>query len=286
MSEERKTENLDSPILDSGENQKASKKLKTIIILSAVLVLILLVVLFILIFVVFGTTESGEDDSDDDEIDDGSIIIYPTDTYTHCIIWLHGLDNLPNYFVDLFTKDIILSKIKNTKIILMRAPNTTVSYFEYNTTSWFDIYSFPINDSDTYNFDDAKISSEKVQKRIEREAKKLGGKYENIFIGGHSQGACVTLLTGYTVNYVLGGVLACSGIFFPQAEIVGNKNNLKVMLGHGYNDTAIPLSYHNETVERISNFTGVERHYYPDQAHNIGDEEKKDMGKFLDENMK
>ena len=284
MSEERTTENLDSPILDSGENQKASKKLKKIIILSAALTLILLVVLFILIFVVFGPTESGDDSDDDD--DDGSIIIYPNDTYTHCIIWLHGLDSLPEYFVDLFTKDIMFSKINNTKIILMRAPNTTVSYYGYNTTSWFDIYSFPINDSDTYNFDDAKNSSQKVQKRIEREAKKLGGKYENIFIGGHSQGACVTLLTGYTVDYLLGGVLVCSGILFPQAEIVGNKTSLNVMLGHGYKDKAIPLYYHIETVERISSFSGVETHYYPDQGHEIGNDEKKDMGIFLNENMK
>ena len=280
MSEERKTENLDSPILDSGENQKATKKLKTIIILSAVLVLILLVVLFILVFVVFGTTDSGDDS------DDGSIIIYPNDTYTHCIIWLHGLGSLPNKFVDLFTKNITFAKRNNTKIILMHAPNTSVSYDKSITTSWFDIYRFPINASDTYNFDDAKISSQKVQKIIEREAKELGGKYENIFIGGHSQGACVTLLTGYTVKYLLGGVLVCSGILFPQAEIVGNKTTLNVMLGHGYNDEAIPLSYHNETVEIISNYSGVRRCYYPYQGHEIGINETIDMGIFLNETMK
>ncbi len=38
-----------------------------------------------------------------------------------------------------------------------------------------------------------------VEKVIKQEAKLLNGKYQNIFAGGHSQGACVTLYTAYNI---------------------------------------------------------------------------------------
>ena len=213
------------------------------------------------------------------------VIINPTSEYTHCIIWLHGVDNSPENYQDMFKVEVPFAKKENTKIILMRAPYQIISDDKKNLTSWFDIFWFPINTSESYNFTDATISKRKLEKIINQEAKKLKGNYKNIFIGGHSQGACISLYTAYNFKELLGGVLACSGILFPQAEIFGNKNKLKVFLAHGENDNVIPLDFHNETVKRIENFEGVKKYYYKNHEHSITDYEKIDMVKFIDDAM-
>ena len=230
--------------------------------------------------------DGGDDDDDEDQIEVlDPIIINPTSKYTHCIIWLHGLDNCPENFVNLFTKEVPFARKENTKIILMRAPYQITTFNKVNETSWFDLFTFPINNSECYNFTDAIRSRKMVEKIINQEAKELNGKYQNIYVGGHSQGACITLYTAYNFNETLGGVLVCSGILFPQGQIVGDKNKLNVFLAHGDADKAIPFEFHKETVKRIENFEGVQKKYYQGHGHNIADYEKNDMGKFLNDTM-
>jgi predicted esterase len=84
---------------------------------------------------------------------------------------------------------------------------------------------------------------------------------------------------------LIGGVIVCSGILFPQGEIVGDKNKLNVHIGHGDKDLAIPLSFHNETIERIEDYEGLQRYYYKGHGHSISDQEKKDIENFLNETM-
>ena len=204
---------------------------------------------------------------------------------TYCIIWLLGVDNCPENFVNQFENEIPYLKKENTKVILMRAPVQYVNIYGTNKTSWFNILCNPINSSNCYNFTDATISKRMLVKVIKQEAKKLNGKYQNIFIGGHSQGACISLYTAYSIKQLLGGVLICSGILFPETEIVGDKNKLKVFLGHGYSDRILPMYFHNETIKRIEKYEGVERHYYEGIGHSIGTLEKLDMGGFLNASM-
>ena len=152
-------------------------------------------------------------------------------------------------------------------------------------TSWFDILKFPIDSADTYNFEDAENSASYLKIIIEEEANRLNGKYNKIYIGGHSQGACVSLYTGYTVDYLLGGVIAFSGILFPQANISSNKEDLNVFLAHGNEDKAIPFQFHLETVENISDYKGVKKFYYEGHGNSISEQEKLDMSEFLNETM-
>ena len=167
----------------------------------------------------------------------------------------------------------------------MRAPYQIISINNFNITSWFDLLSFPINNSESYNFTDANKSKRVLEKVINQEAELLNGKYQNIFVGGHSQGACISLYTAYNFKELLGGVLACSGILFPQGKIVGDKNKLKVFLAHGDKDESIPFSFHKETVKRIENFEGVRKYYYRNHGHDITDYEKVDMSGFLNDSM-
>jgi len=272
---EQKDTNLEEPILAEEQKQPLSSKKKIIIVAFTLIIIPICIILIILLI--------KKDDEDD--FSTAPIIINPTDNYTYCLIWLHGLDNRPENFVDLFTKDIQLPHKNKTKIILMRAPKVKVSCNVKKVTSWFDIYEFPIDTKDKYNFEDAKNSSNTLKKVIDEEAELLKGHYENIYIGGHSQGACVSLYLAYTSDYLLGGVIACSGILFPQAEINGDKDLLNVYMGHGDKDMAIPLQFHNETIKRIENYKGLKRYIYEGKGHAIYNEEKHDIEAFLNNTM-
>ena len=253
-------------------------KYKIIIIVAISLVIIGIVTVVTLIVMKPKT-------SDDDIKVLDPVVINPTSDYTHCFIFLHGYDSSPEHYEPILRDQFFFKKKENTKIILMRAPYQIVSFNKQNKTSWFDMLHFPIDSTDSYNFAEATRSRKAVEKVIKKEAEILNGKYENIFIGGHSQGACITLYTGYNMKELIGGVVAYSGVLFPELEIVGDKNKLKVFLGHGYRDQAIPMTFHNETVKRIENFEGVQKFYYKEMGHNIGDEEKHDAEGFLNNSM-
>ena len=265
-------------------------KYKLIIIIAISFIIVGIITVTVLILLKKDDSNNNEHEDDDDEEEDPievlpPIIINPTEEYTHCIIWLHGLDNSPENFQKLFVEEIPFIKQNNTKIILMRAPYQNVTYWGNNMTSWFDLFTFPIDDPDCYNFTDVNNSRRMLAKVIRQEAKLLKGQYQNIFVGGHSQGACISLYTAYNLKKLIGGVLVCSGILFEQAEIVGDKNKLKVFLAHGDKDQAIPFVYHKETVKRIENFEGVKKFYYEGHGHSIADFEKVDMGGFLNDSM-
>lgn len=155
-------------------------------------------------------------------------------------------------------------------MIFLRAPIKNVTYKEMkNVTSWFDINKIPINSSDDYNFTEATESKNILNEYINKEAKLLNGNYNKIFIGGHSQGACLALYTEYTSDYLLGGVISLCGILFPQIDKIENKEELKTFLGHGKKDKQIPFDFHKKTIERISNYKGVEKYYNEQQTHFI-----------------
>ena len=264
-------------------------KYKLIIIISISFIIVGIITVTVLILLKKDNSNNNEQEDDDEEEDPievlPPIIINPTEEYTHCIIWLHGLDNSPENFQKLFGEEIPFIKQNNTKIILMRAPYQNVTYWGNNMTSWFDLFTFPIDDPDCYNFTDVNNSRRMLAKVIRQEAKLLKGQYQNIFVGGHSQGACISLYTAYNLKKLIGGVLVCSGILFEQAEIVGDKNKLKVFLAHGDKDLSIPFAYHKKTVKRIENFEGVKKFYYEGHGHSIADFEKVDMGGFLNDSM-
>ena len=288
------SEQKEEYLVQDNQVTKTSKpmqfKYKLIIIIAISFIIVGIITVTVLILLKKDNSNNNEHEDDDDEEEDPievlpPIIINPTEEYTHCIIWLHGLDNSPENFQKLFGEEIPFIKQNNTKIILMRAPYQNVTYWGNNMTSWFDLFTFPIDDPDCYNFTDVNNSRRMLAKVIRQEAKLLKGQYQNIFVGGHSQGACISLYTAYNLKKLIGGVLACSGILFEQAEIVGDKNKLKVFLAHGDKDQAIPFVYHKETVKRIENFEGVKKFYYEGHGHSIADFEKVDMGGFLNDSM-
>ena len=80
----------------------------------------------------------------------------------------------------------------------MLSPYKLIAFNRPICTSWFRINEFPLASRECYNFEEAEISKRKIEKIIEEETKLLDGKYANIYLGGFSQGACISLLVGLT----------------------------------------------------------------------------------------
>ena len=119
---------------------------------------------------------------------------------------------------------------ETTKVILPTAPRKPVSCNNgYVMTSWFDIFSIGENEDESPNYDGLKDpeilkkarseysqkdlieSSDFLIKLIEKEAEEVRST-KNVFIGGFSQGAILSLATFLRYDKSLGGVVGLSGI--------------------------------------------------------------------------
>lgn len=208
----------------------------------------------------------------------GHIYLTPTSgQYTHVIIFIHGMGDCPESYLDFFSSELPLPKDTSIKIILPRAQPFP---------SWFSIMSFPMEDEKCFNFNEAKQSAKKIESIINEEAKNLGGKYENIFIGGFSQGACLSLYLGMTLPNLLGGVICCSGVLFPQTKVSESNKNLRVFVGHGEDDFVIGIKANKLSLEKVKSFPNIEKHYYKRMAHTFNEQEIKDIAAFIAKYMK
>ena len=205
--------------------------------------------------------------------------------HTHTIIFLPGLTNTPEDFEIVFTDWLNYNKKNDTTIVILRSPLVYVSYFESTNYSWFDIYDFPLQNNSNYNFKDLKHSAKILEEVIKNEANALGGKYENIIIGGHSQGACISLYQGYKTNKKLGGVISLSGIL-PPLDVSQDKNDFNVYFGYGDQDYIILPSFFNESIQRIKDFDGFNLHIYKNHQHHVIMDEIEDIDVFLNKIMK
>ena len=215
-----------------------------------------------------------------------NIIITPKDNiYTKVIIFLHGFGDKPNSYIQLFNNEKMLLFPK-TKILLLSAPIIPITYYKGEMiSSWFDLFDEGFDDKSKYNFNDVEKNSSNIYKIIIAEGKRLQGKYENIFIGGFSQGACIALNIGLSFGNLLGGIICCSGFLFPQTEINKDNQNIKIFAGHGYVDKVIKCEFSQESFERIKNFPNFHFKIYKDLDHIIGIEELEDIKQFLEKNI-
>ena len=261
----------------SNEQSPRKKKILLIILLSVLIIIVLAIILYFII-------SSVKSDNNNNSEQLKPLYILPEAGYhTQSFIFIPGLSNTPEDFVNFINNTITIPNKNTTKIVLLRSPIVPTSYDGSKNYSWFDIYNIPINTSSSYNFEDAKKSAKIIENIIEEEVKLLNGSYNRIILGGHSQGGCLSLHIAYTTNYNLGAIIDCNGILFPQTEIVENKENLNVFIAHGGADPIIPIEFRNKTMERIMNYNGVKSYYYPDKGHSIGRQERLDISSFLEE---
>ena len=206
--------------------------------------------------------------------------------YTHVIIFLHGLGDIAKSYVDFFLSEKVLPPDIPIKIVLLQSPYNKVFFDRPMGTSWFSITNFPMRSKKDYNFKQAETVKKDIEKVIEEEAKLIDGKYENIYIGGFSQGGCLSLLVGLTFEHLIGGVIALSSYLFPEIEIKDDKKDLNIFVGHGEEDNVITYSTSMEEMKRVEHFKGFVKHSYPGKSHTITYEEIDDIRNFLNDCMK
>ena len=196
--------------------------------------------------------------------------------YSHLLIWLHGFGSSPEEYVPIFEGSGEINIIPpNTKILLLSAPTIPITKMNGRTVcSWYDLLK-----GDEINFNDIIKNSQKIMKIIKNEGKKIG--FEQIIVGGFSQGACMSFYLGYNLPFSLGGIIVCSGKLFDDIEILKENEKLNVFIGHGDEDDVIPLSKMEKSIERIGNKESMEIHSYKNCSHQITHDEFNDIGKFM-----
>ena len=221
------------------------------------------------------------------EYKDFNVYMTPKDgKYTHVILFMHGYGDVASSYIDFFRHAKVLPKNISTKIILLQSPYEKVHCNQPINTSWFTVYDIPMVSRDSYDYPDAQKSAKKVEEIINEEAKLLNGKYENIYVGGFSQGACISLIIGLTFEHTIGGVICLSGYLFPEIEIREENKKINIFVGHGDKDEMIGYSMANQELERIKDFKGLKKYIYPGEGHTVTQQEIIDLNKFLTECMK
>ena len=182
------------------------------------------------------------------------IILTPKEGYDSVLIFLHGLGDSADGYLDFFLDEY--KPIPNRmKVILLTAPKSPVTVNGGDTmNSWYDILSFE-RGKDSISETDVVKNSLRIRKCIETEAKaqEINNDFKNIFLGGFSQGCCMALYVGMYFPHNLGGIVGLSGLLFPFTELNENKKNLPILLSHGEWDSVIPFSVSYESYERLFN---------------------------------
>ena len=205
--------------------------------------------------------------------------------HTHTIIFMPGFSNQPEDFRNTFVNKIQFAKKNDTTIIILRSPLSYVTAINSYHYSWFDAYKTHLDDVSNINFEDVKKSAKVLEQVVNNEVNILNGDYSKIIVGGHSQGAIISLYQAYTSNKTYGGLFAFSGVLLP-GEIKDDKRNMKAWIGYGDKDNVISPSFINKSLSRIEDFEGVEIHIYKNHTHYVKTEEAKDAAKFLDKIIK
>ena len=271
-SNKKEEELVNDKIIKIEEYSPKSKQKIALFIIMGVLILILIITLI----VVFSLKNS-----DEDEMNPPLIINSTSGNHTHTLIFMPGYSNTPEDFKILFTHMINFTKKNDTTFIILRSPLVDVTVCPNKNYSWFDIYTFPLANNSCYNFDELKKSAKILEKVINNEVNLLNGRYDRIIIGGHSQGACISLYQAYNSDKNIGGVISFSGIL-PPGDISPTKDKIETYFGYGDADDYIVPSFIVESIERISYFSGFHEYVYKNHKHYVITNETNDVGLFLE----
>ena len=181
--------------------------------------------------------------------------IYLTpDDHKSSLIFLHGLGDTAMGFYDLFLDPKNRFKLvpPTCRVVLPTAPIAPVSLNDgYEMNSWFNIFQVrgELNQiSDLYDKYDQKSmlkSVDVVTELIDQEVEILGGKSENVYIGGFSQGCALSLATFLKYPKKLGAVIGLSGMLaldIKKEEIdLELKKQTPIFLYHGERDNMIDV---------------------------------------------
>ena len=134
-------------------------------------------------------------------------------------------------------------------------------------------------------FEDMEKSGDRIKQLIKDEVKNVNNDYSKIFVGGFSQGACMSFHIGLSFEYTLGGIVTFCGIPVSKTQIKENRGDLNILSIAGGKDIYFPLDYlKNQTYNILQNFTKLNFMPFENEEHavtKVGLEEVKKYIKSL-----
>ncbi|GAA6009554.1 hypothetical protein JCM11491_003602 [Sporobolomyces phaffii] len=178
------------------------------------------------------------------------------------IIMLHGLSQTVEHSSWLHAE--LGPKLPTVRWVMPQAPKLPITYHKQELRpAWFDIKAFPWNavqdsDDEDHYFSSARAINAVLReerdrlivagrKRLGQDPTAPGSREEHawaskrILLGGFSQGGVMTLLTGLTCEYELGGLFVFSGMLpvrtlLPELVRDLDRTDLPIWWGHGVVD--------------------------------------------------
>ncbi|CAF0758263.1 unnamed protein product [Adineta ricciae] len=216
-----------------------------------------------------------------------SAVIPATDKHTATLIFLHGLGDVGESWLEVFDMYNIPKTVRHVKFIFPTAPIRKITLNNgMPMTGWFD--ALGLNRSSKEDQNGILEASTYVNSLVEEEIKN-GISSERIMIGGFSQGGATALHTALTTPHLLAGVLALStwlplSSAFPDALVAGDKKlNLPVLQCHGNRDPVVEIQWGRMTegLFKIMGFKEYVFKEYRGMVHSSSDEEIHDVVNFI-----
>lgn len=168
-------------------------------------------------------------------------------------------------------------------VVTPRAPIT----LQEGKYAW---YNLSLNQgSSRYNFKDVESAKEDILTFIKGFKTKFGLENNEVYVGGFSQGAIMSLYIGLTEPDLIDGVIALSGHIYPEmmAQVKSTKelNDLNIFVSHGKNDNVLSFEKAEKGVQDLKNKGIAVDAYWYDAKHNITRENFTDMKTWLESKM-
>lgn len=187
------------------------------------------------------------------------LVIPARESHSATIVFLHGLGDSGQGWkplADLFSAD---NALRHIKWILPHAPTIRITASKSAMPAWYDIPTFDMNST---NVDEEGIlyAIQSVTAIIDNEIR-AGTRPERIILGGFSQGAALTMLTGLTIKHKLAGLIILSGRLPMRLAIKSmvspTVRNLAIFYAHGLADSTVRTKSVESSVDFICEELGV-----------------------------
>jgi len=234
-----------------------------------------------------------------------TLIVPSKGKHTATVIFMHGLGDSGYGWKPVAEQLSRDQSLQHVKWVLPHAPTVPcTANGGMIMPAWFDIFSFGFKGPE----DETGIlrSKEEVNELIKKEVTE-GIPTNRIVLGGFSQGAAMTLVTGLTTQHQLAGLTVLSGWFAIKEKVKELRQSpetskspaafkspatsIPIFWGHGEDDPLVPLSLGKQSKEELkkvgvneakeSGEPGTFFHAYPDLGHSADAQEINDWANWL-----
>lgn len=221
-----------------------------------------------------------------------SIVLQPkSGVHKSTVIFLHGLGDRGASWAEALRD--MQHALPDTKFICPTAPVSPVTINGgHRMTSWHDIRNLnAIDDEGREQFAGVEASVDIVQRIVDSELASCPDvPARRLVLGGFSQGAAMSVRTGFTLAHRLAGIVAMSGYLVQKSHLIAHVSaearQTPALVLHGTQDPVVAFEagkrLHATLVE-----AGIEAqmHAYPRMGHSTCVKEMEDLLAFLKEKL-